>query len=57
MTLGDTETPQMQRRPPGNPKTAAHRVKVEFDDAQAVARALGVPVRDIIAAAERLSQS
>ena len=25
MTLGDTETPQMQRRPPGNPKTAAHQ--------------------------------
>ena len=38
-------------------KVAAHRVKVEFDDAQAAARALGVPVRDIIAAAERLSQS
>ncbi|HBU75381.1 MAG TPA: TIGR00299 family protein [Acidimicrobiaceae bacterium] len=38
-------------------KVAAHRVKVEFDDAQAAARALGVPVRDIITAAERLSQS
>ena len=38
-------------------KVAAHRVKVEFDDAQAAARSLGVPVRDIIAAAERLSQS
>ena len=37
-------------------KVAAHRVKVEFDDAQAAARALRVPVRDIIAAAERLSQ-
>jgi len=37
-------------------KVAAHRVKVEFDDAQAAARALGVPVRDIIATAERLSQ-
>jgi len=37
-------------------KVAAQRVKVEFDDAQAAARALGVPVRDIIAAAERLSQ-
>jgi len=37
-------------------KVAAHRVKVEFDDAQAAARALGVPVRDIITAAERLSQ-
>ena len=37
-------------------KVAAHRVKVEFGDAQAAARALGVPVRDIIAAAERLSQ-
>ena len=38
-------------------KVAAHRVKVEFDDAQAAARALGVTVRDIITAAERLSQS
>ena len=38
-------------------KMAAHRVKVEFDDAQAAARALRVPVRNIIAAAERLSQS
>ncbi len=38
-------------------KVAAHRVKVEFDDAQAAARALGVPVRDIITTAERLSQS
>jgi uncharacterized protein (DUF111 family) len=37
-------------------KVAEHRVKVEFDDAQAAARALGVPVRDIIAAAEHLSQ-
>ena len=37
-------------------KVAAQRVKVEFDDAQAAARALRVPVRDIIAAAERLSQ-
>jgi len=37
-------------------KVAAHRVKVEFDDAQAAARALGVPVRNIIATAERLSQ-
>jgi pyridinium-3,5-bisthiocarboxylic acid mononucleotide nickel chelatase len=33
-------------------KIAAHRVKVEFDDARAAARALGRPVRDVIAAAE-----
>ena len=37
-------------------KVAEHRVKVEFDDAQAAAQALGVPVRDIITAAERLSR-
>jgi hypothetical protein len=33
-------------------KVAAGRAKVEFDDAAAAARALGVPVRDVLARAE-----
>ena len=33
-------------------KVAAHRIKVEFDDAAAAARALGVPVRQVLAEAE-----
>lgn len=37
-------------------KLAEHRVKVEFDDAAAAARALGVPVRDVLERAARLAQ-
>jgi len=36
-------------------KVAEHRVKVEFDDAKAVAAATGRPVRHIIAMAEQLA--
>jgi len=38
-------------------KVADHRVKVEFDDAKAVAAALGRPVRQVIALAEHLANN
>ena len=37
-------------------KVAAHRVKVEFDDARRAAEALGVPVREVLARAEHAAR-
>jgi uncharacterized protein (DUF111 family) len=37
-------------------KISGHRAKAEFDDAAAVARATGRPVRDVIAEAEALAR-
>jgi uncharacterized protein (DUF111 family) len=36
-------------------KVAAHRIKVEFDDAAAAAGQLGLPVRDVLERAARLA--
>ena len=38
-------------------KVAEHRIKIEFDDAAAAARALGVPVRQVLAEAEARAAS
>jgi hypothetical protein len=37
-------------------KVAEHRVKVEFDDARRAAKALGVPVREVLARAEQAAR-
>ena len=38
-------------------KVAAGRFKVEFDDAEAAAHALGQPVRDVLARAEAAARA